>query len=122
MDLNQYWEAALKQNALDLAAFFSPDAIIRWHCTNEEFTVEEFIRANCDYPGSWDGTIEQIKKTPEGAVTAVRVYPADRSASYHVVSFFTLKNDRITALDEYWADDGEIPAWRREMQIGHPIR
>ena len=121
MDLNQYWEAALKQNALDLAAFFSPDAVIRWHCTNEEFTVEEFIRANCDYPG-WDGTIKQIKKTPEGAVTAVRVYPADRSASYHVVSFFTLKNDRITALDEYWADDGEIPAWRREMQIGHPIR
>ena len=58
---------------------------------------------------------------PGGCVTAVRVWPADRSASYHVVSFFILDHGLITALDEYWADDGEPPAWRREMRIGRPI-
>ena len=25
------------------------------------------------------------------------------------------------ALDEYWADDGEPPAWRRKMKIGKPL-
>ncbi|MBQ6233151.1 MAG: nuclear transport factor 2 family protein [Clostridia bacterium] len=121
MNLHAYWEAALKQRRDELAACFAPDAIIRWHCTGEMFTVEEFIRANCDYPGEWDGCVERAEQTPAGCVTAVRVWPADRSASYHAVSFFTLKNGLIAALDEYWADDGEPPAWRQEMGIGRPI-
>ena len=34
------------------SAYFCEDARIRWHCTNEEFTVGEYIRANCDYPAT----------------------------------------------------------------------
>ena len=54
-------------------------------------------------------------------VLAGRVFPLDRSASFHVVSFIRLKDDRITELDEYWADDGPAPEWRRKMCIGKPI-
>ena len=121
MNIQAYWEAALKQQREALPAFFAPGTVIRWHCTGEQFTVGEFIRANCDYPGAWDGAIERVEQTSDGCVTAVRVWPADRSASYHVVSFFTLDHGLITALDEYWADDGEAPAWRKAMQIGRPI-
>ena len=45
----------------------------------------------------------------------------DRSASVHVTSFIKLKDDKIAAMDEYWADDGEAPAWRQEMKIGRKI-
>ena len=121
MNIQAYWEAALKHKRDKLPTFFAPDAVIRWHCTGEQFTVEEFVRANCDYPGEWSGEIERVEQTSGGCVTAVRVWPADHSASYHVVSFFTLNQGLITALDEYWDDDGEAPAWRREMQIGKPI-
>jgi len=24
-------------------------------------------------------------------------------------------------MDEYWADDGEIPAWRKELRIGKKL-
>ena len=121
MNIHAYWEAALSQERAELRAFFAPNAVIRWHCTGEQFTADEFIRANCDYPGEWDGEIERIEETANGCVTAVRVWPRDRSAYYHVVSFFVLERGLITALDEYWADDGEAPAWRREMRIGKEI-
>ena len=54
-------ECCIKQNKIQLRTFFHKDAYIRWHCTNEHFTVDEFIQANCDYPGQWDGHIERIE-------------------------------------------------------------
>ena len=121
MDIKAFWKAVLAQKRDELPAYFAPEAVIRWHCSNEQFTVAEYIRANCDYPGEWDGTIERIDKTDAGYVTAVKVFPVDHSASYHVVSFIALENDRIVSLDEYWSDDGEAPEWRKKLGIGVPI-
>ena len=122
MDISAYWKDTLAQDRQAMEGYFRPDAVIRWHCTNEQFTVPEFIRANCEYPGEWDGKIERTERSGDLLVTAVNVYPKDRSASFHAVSFFTLKDGRIMALDEYWADDGEPPAWRKSMGIGRPVR
>ena len=122
MNIEAFWEDVLQQNRDRLADWFCPDAVIRWHCTNEQFTVPEFIRANCEYPGEWDGTVERAEQHGDQLVTVVNVYPKDRSASFHAVSFISLKDDRIAAVDEYWADDGEAPAWRKRMGIGKPIR
>ena len=30
--------------------YFHTAANVNWHCYNEHFTVEKFIRANCEYP------------------------------------------------------------------------
>ncbi len=122
MDINAFWKDVLSQDRGALAEYFCPDALVRWPCTNEQFTVQEFIRANCEYPGDWDGEIERADRCGDRLVTVVHVFPGDRSASFHAVSFFTLKDGRIMSLDEYWADDGEPPAWRKSMGIGRPIR
>ncbi|MFR6331654.1 MAG: hypothetical protein ACLUOI_24545 [Eisenbergiella sp.] len=53
--LEKYWRAVLEQQADELPYFFKEDACIRWHNTREQFTVNEFIRANCEYPGEWAG-------------------------------------------------------------------
>jgi len=119
--IRAFWKAVLTQKRDELPVYFEPDAVIRWHCSNEQFTVKEYIRVNCDYPGEWDGTIERIDKTKAGYVTAVKVFPVDHSASCHVVSFIVLENDRIVSLDEYWADDGDAPEWRKNMGVGVPI-
>ena len=122
MNVEAFWRAVLEQDAQALAAFFDPGALVRWHCTNEQFTLEEFIRANCEYPGQWDGHIERIECCGDLIIMAVRVYPKNGSASFHVTSFIRLQNGLITEMDEYWADDGPAPGWRQEMQIGRPIR
>ena len=122
MDYKAFWQDVLSQNRAHLSSWFRDDAVIRWHCSNEQFTVEEYVRVNCDYPNDWNGEIERVEKTGNTVILAGRVYPVDRSMSFHVVSFLRIENEKITEMDEYWADDGEAPDWRRKMKIGKPIR
>ena len=122
MDISTFWHDVLSKNRKALPSYFRDDAVIRWWCSNEQFTVSEFISANCDYPGEWNGEIERIEEIGSTVVLAGRVFPINKSVSFHVVSFIKLRNDRISELDEYWADDGDAPAWRKEMKIGKPIQ
>ncbi len=55
-------------------------------------------------------------------ITVVRIYPKDRSVSFHVTSFIQTKNNKITAMDEYYADDGIAPQWRLDKHIGTSIK
>ena len=76
MDIKAFWDAVLRQDADAIREYFHPDAWVNWHNTNEHFTVEEFIRANCEYPGEWDGEVEQIITTDAHIITATHVYCA----------------------------------------------
>lgn len=118
--MKDYWQKVAKQDREGLALLFNADAKIRWYCTNEEFTTEEFIRVNCDYPDDWNGEIERLDIAGEQIITVTRVW--SKSVSFHVCSFFQFKGDRISQLDEYWGDDGEAPTWRQAMNIGRKIR
>lgn len=122
MDIKGFWQAVLSQRREEIRAYFHPDALINWHCSNECFTVDEFIEANCDYPNEWEGEIERIEKMKDLIITAVNVYTVDKSLSFHVVSFIKLKDDQIMGVDEYWGDDGMPPQWRLDKKIGRPIR
>ncbi|HHU72980.1 MAG TPA: nuclear transport factor 2 family protein [Clostridiales bacterium] len=115
-----YWEHVALQNELELKNYFHEDACIRWHNTNEQFNVSEFLRANCDYPGNWSGEVERIEQTGNTVITVTRVWSKDMS--FHVTSFFDIKEEKIKTLDEYWGDDGPAPQWRKDMQNGRPIR
>lgn len=121
-DVDRFWEAVLKQDAEALRAYFYKDAFINWHCTNEHFTAEEYIRANCEYPGEWAGEIERLYSFDDMIVTVVHVYPVDGSASFHVTSFIGVQAGKICSMDEYWADDSPAPQWRLEKHLGKPIR
>ena len=122
MNTYEFCNAVVAQDAPRLRQFFCKDAIINWHCTNERFTVEEYIAANCKYPGSWNGEVERVETIGELIIAVLNVYPKDRSASFHAVSFIKTINGKIISMDEYWADDGDAPQWRRDMHIGSAIK
>lgn len=121
MDFNvhAYWDAVLRQDADAMRAYFRPDAYVNWHNTNEHFTVEEFIRANCEYPGDWAGQVQRVVQQGTECITVTHVYSG--ALSFHVVSFIRLEDGLIASINEYWGDDGEAPAWRQEMHIGGRI-
>ena len=122
MDFHQYITDIAAQDAQALRGYFHADAEICWPCTDELFTVEEFLRANCEYPGTWGGELlRETRCADGGAVTVARIFQTDGDFSCHVTSFFTLRDGKIAALTEYYADDGEAPQWRREMHIGRPL-
>ena len=121
MDMKSFWAAVLRQDADAIRPYFHPEAYVNWHNTNEHFTVEEFIRANCEYPGQWEGEVEQIISTDDCMITATHVHSVDGKISCHATSFIHIADGRITAMDEYWGDDGQVPQWRQEKHIGTPI-
>ncbi|MBP1754691.1 MAG: hypothetical protein H6Q59_1089 [Firmicutes bacterium] len=124
MDLNnfltEYWNYIAEQNEEQLRKYFHKDACIQWHGTNERFNVDEFMRANCDYPGSWNSAVERIEHMESSIITVTRVWSSE--CSFHVTSFFKLEDNKIQVLDEYWCEDGIAPQWRIDKQIGKPIR
>lgn len=122
MDVHRFWGAVLAQDEREIREFFHENAYVNWHCTNEHFDVDEFIVANCEYPGDWDGRVERVERLNDLIVTVVNVYPRDRSASFHATSFIKIRDDKIISMDEYWADDAEPPQWRLDKQIGTSIR
>lgn len=121
MDIQQYWEAVAAQDARQMRAFFQDDAIIRWPNTNEQFTVEEFLRANCEYPGTWLGRIERTEQIGDRMISVVRIFSEEPPESHHVVCFMELRGGRIAAMEEYWGEDGPAPQWRQDMAIGTAI-
>lgn len=120
MNIENYWKAVLQQNPTQMRLYFQEDAIIRWHNSNEEFTLDEFIKANCEYPGEWDGEIERMEKIDQLIITVTHVFSTE--LSFHVTSFIKMKDDKIECIDEYWGDDGEPPLWRKEKHIGKAIK
>lgn len=121
MDIVEFWKYVLAQEADKIRTFFCRDAYVNWHCTNEHFDVEEYIRANCEYPGDWTGEVERVETVNDLIVTVTHVYPRERTSSFHVISFFRIEDSRIKSVDEYWADDDEAPGWRKQMGIGKPV-
>ena len=122
MDIKRFWADVLRQDADAIRAYFHASAWVNWHNTNEHFTVEEFIRANCEYPGQWDGEVEKLIVTPDNIITATHVYSKDKTLSFHAASFFWVVDGKIASVDEYWGDGGEAPQWRQEKHIGTKIR
>lgn len=119
--LNSFWRDVARQDATALKTYFTPTASICWHNSNECFNVDEYIIANCEYPGEWQGEIERLEECGLFFITVTRVWLSDMSASFHVTSFFEFSEEKISKLDEYWGDDGVAPQWRLEKKIGKPI-
>ena len=122
MNIEAFWEAVIEQKADVLRTFFHKDAYINWHCSNEHFSVEEYIQANCEYPGEWYGMIERTESVGDLTILVGNILSKDKSLSLHVVSFIRTRDNKIISMDEYYGDDVLPPQWRIEKNIGIPIK
>ena len=115
MDLNAFVKAVVSQDEAALAGFFHKEARVRWPNTGEAFTVSEYIRVNCRYPGTWEGQLLRTMEADGSLVAITRLKATDGSQSLHAISFFTLREGLIIDLEEYWSDDGPPPPWRQQL-------
>lgn len=113
------WESVHRQRWDALPGYFCPGAVICWPNTGERFTVEEYVRANSEYPGDWAVAMERLEVMGELAVSVIRTVCG--SESLHAVSFFRFDGDSIASLEEYWGEDAPPPRWRTDKQIGRAM-
>jgi len=118
--IESFVQAVAKQNADALRKYFTTDAVICWHDSNEQFTVDEYIRANCEYPGDWNGEVQRVEKIEGGIVIVTKIF--SNESTHLVTAFATLAEGKISRLDEYYSDCNEAPKWRKDMKIGKPIK
>ena len=124
--LDRFFDAVVSQNATKLASLFEVDATIIWANTDEQFSVAEYVRATCEYPGNWQGVIEKVSVEPvadgKKRVTAIAKVTNDSGNSFRAVSFFEISRaGLIQTLTEYWGDITQAPKWRQDLHIGKRI-
>ena len=73
MNIKKFWKDVIAQDKKEIRKYFHKEAYVNWHCTNEHFTVDEYITANCEYPGEWDGIIERIEIVYDLIITVVLI-------------------------------------------------
>ncbi len=120
MNITEFWRAIASQDEQKIKAYFDKNACIRWHNTNEQFTFDEFLKANCLYPNKWQSDVERVVYCDDVIITVTRIYNSDISC--HATSFIKLKDGKIISLDEYWGDDGNVPSWRKALNLGTKIK
>ena len=83
--------AVTEQDRDRLRGFFAPGAAVYWPNTGEKFSLEDYLTANCEYPGQWRGQLLRAEGTDIGAVVAARVWE-DGGPSCHVVTFHIISS------------------------------
>ena len=81
------------------------DFVLEWPQSMERIRgAQNFAKMNSDYPtsGRWSFTINKLVADNIEVVTQVSV--TDGSQSAEPISFFTVKDGKITKLVEYWPD------------------
>jgi len=121
--LTNYWEHTAKKNAAALRDYLHSDVAIYLHDTNETLDFNGWIEMTENYPvdGEWKTTVDRVDKLENGQVVTITFH---RSAGWigFVTSFFTLKDDKIVELHEYYSPCDAIPQWRTDLSEDEKIK
>lgn len=118
-----FWETIDKQEWEKLKYFFEDSATVAWPNTNELFDdINNFIRANSEYPGDWRIEVERAEEIDNKVITVARVSLKDQDTSFYAISFFEIDNGKIKSLTEYWGDNGDAPEWRRKLNLSKKLK
>lgn len=115
----RFWADVARQDAAALREWFAPEAEVYWHCTDERFTAEEYIRANCEYPGTGRARWS-VRNGRRTVVFRSQRCGRRTGAPVFMRCLFPFRGGRITRLDEYWADDGPRPSGGRKSTSAVP--
>lgn len=98
----------------DVAELLHPDFYAVFPQSGEQFTREDYVRLNCEYPGEWHISIQNVLYAGDWIITEVDV--SIEAKIDRAVSFFHIESSLIVELREYWPDPFPIPAWRQSWQ------
>lgn len=99
-----------------VGAVLADDFTLEWPQSNERIRGRErFASMNVEFPakGLWVFTVNRIVSDEVEAVTDVSV--TDGSRSDRAISFFTVRDGKISRIVEYWPEAYAAPANRSHL-------
>ena len=120
---------AMGGEALDQLLDLPLDLRIRVFLWNQEKKKTKFFRntikkgkGRLDFFSGDLANPEDCARFVEGADYVLHCAALIPPRSDHVTSFIQVVGEKISAIDEYWGDDGSVPQWRMNLRIGTPIK
>jgi hypothetical protein len=107
------WQAYEARDWTGAQALFAPDAVCDWWTSGERFTgAAAIVGVNAAYPEGWHIELLAVDELVDGRVHSLaRVEHG--AQSFYANSFFGFDGDeRIGAIEEFWATAEEPPVWR----------
>lgn len=108
--IKQYLQALQSQNAEQILYCFAENARIVWPNTSESFTALQFAQINHAYPGQWNCALLHSMQEGNKTIALYKIFNQD--VELYATSIFTLQNDKILYLEEYFAENTAPPVWR----------
>ncbi|PKL23389.1 MAG: hypothetical protein CVV47_15640 [Spirochaetae bacterium HGW-Spirochaetae-3] len=112
--VTRFWECVSNAEFEKLELHMTPHAKVYLPNTREVILGRaDYILFNRSYPGRWYAEIERTCERDGLVITTAKVRSGDSSMSFYVTSYFAFEDDRISEIAEYWGENSEPPAWRR---------
>lgn len=114
--VREFWRIMGTNDFFSVNAVLSDDFVLEWPQSGERIRGPgKFARMNSEYPttGRWSFRLDQIVADSGQVVTRVAV--TDGAQSGVAISFFTVKEARITRLIEYWPEPFPAPVHRTHL-------
>ena len=123
----KYWEHTEKKDGNALRDYFHPDVEIYLHDTNDRYNFDSWINdvygADSEWKGDWHTTVDRIERLENGQFVTITFHRSKDWVGF-VTSFFTLKDDKIIELNEYYSpcDGFIVPQWRADLSEHEKIK
>ena len=114
--VEKYWELMKSNDFHSVGSVLSDDFVLDWPQSNERIRGREnFALMNQEYPahGRWQFTVNRIVGNDAEAVSDVSLTDGVQKA--RVISFFTVRDENVLNMVEFWPDDYPAPENRKHL-------
>jgi hypothetical protein len=112
----EFWRLMATNDFHSVSALLAPEFVLEWPQSKERIRgAARFARMNQEYPahGTWQFTVHRIFGGNSEAVSEVTVTDGVQNA--RAISFFTIAQDKITRIVEFWPEPYAAPANRAHL-------